>query len=94
MDVSFHTRALPGPRPPLPAAPPQAPGTDPRMASAKRHVAALGSKRFFGDHHSLLPGQGVGQAEARLPAVALLRGSRPLGRRAAREEHLAWSFES
>lgn len=50
---------------------PRLPAQTHGMASVKRHVAALGSERFFEDHPSLLPGQGVGQAEAPLPAMAL-----------------------
>lgn len=42
------------------------------MARADVKFAALGSEHFlFGDHPSLSPGQGVGQAEAPLPALAL-----------------------
>lgn len=94
MTVSIPV-AVPRPGLPLLADPPQTPWHRPTTWPVQNIMfAALGSKQFlFGDHPSLLPGQGVGQAEASLPA-SLLRGLGPLHRGGAREEHLAWSFES
>lgn len=57
--------------------------------------AALGSKQFlFEDHPSLLPDQGVGQAEVPLPALVLCLGVCVPGTRRGPGGTLGWSLAS